>query len=311
MKRRYINALILIAVCLLSGCAEKLPAGNSLEEGYTFTDALGNEITVHNPQRVIALMGSFAETWMLAGGELVGVTDDALEERGLALPENISSVGKYNSPNVEKMIGLEPDMVILSAETQAHAALQGVLADAGITAAYFSVTHFDDYLAMLEVCTEITGRKDLYEKNGVMVEQQIDTVIAGAENQDPPSVAFLITYSGGAAVQDSGSMTGKMLKDLGCENIADETPSLLNEFSMESLIAADPDYIFVVPMGNDDELAMKNLRESIEANPAWSGLSAVKNNRYILLPKGQFLYKPNAKWAESYAYLSEILYGER
>jgi iron complex transport system substrate-binding protein len=296
---------------LLSGCAEKLPAGNSLEEGYTFTDALGNEITVHNPQRVIALMGSFAETWMLAGGELVGVTDDALEERGLALPENISSVGKYNSPNVEKMIGLEPDMVILSAETQAHAALQGVLADAGITAAYFSVTHFDDYLAMLEVCTEITGRKDLYEKNGVMVEQQIDTVIAGAENQDPPSVAFLITYSGGAAVQDSGSMTGKMLKDLGCENIADETPSLLNEFSMESLIAADPDYIFVVPMGNDDELAMKNLRESIEANPAWSGLSAVKNNRYILLPKGQFLYKPNAKWAESYAYLSEILYGER
>jgi len=29
------------------------------------------------------------------------------------------------------------------------------------------------------------------------------------------------------------------------------------------------------------------------------------------LPKELFLYKPNTKWGESYAYLSEILYGEK
>jgi iron complex transport system substrate-binding protein len=60
-------------------------------------------------------------------------------------------------------------------------------------------------------------------------------------------------------------------------------------------------------MGNDDALAQKNLKESVESNPAWSSLSAVVNDRYILLPKDKFLYKPNAVWDESYSYLAELL----
>lgn len=106
-------------------------------------------------------------------------------------------------------------------------------------------------------------------------------------------------------------MTGKMLKDLGCNNIADKNKSLLKEFSMESIIQEDPDYIFVVPMGNSDELADKNRKETVEKNPAWNGLRAVKNNHYIILPKEMFLYKPDAKWGESYEYLSNILSGEK
>ncbi len=80
---------------------------------------------------------------------------------------------------------------------------------------------------------------------------------------------------------------------------------------MEAIIKEDPDYIFVVPMGNDEAQANKNLKESIENNPAWNGLKAVQNQHYILLPKEKFLYKPNEKWGESYVYLSEILSGSR
>ena len=29
---------------------------------------------------------------------------------------------------------------------------------------YFDVDNFDDYLKMLDICTDITGRKDLYDK---------------------------------------------------------------------------------------------------------------------------------------------------
>ena len=76
---------------------------------------------------------------------------------------------------------------------------------------------------------------------------------------------------------------------------------------MEVIIKEDPDYIFVVTMGDSDK-ALKNLRESIEKNPAWSELSAVKNQRYIVLPKELFHYKPNARWGESYEYMAKILY---
>ena len=46
----------------------------------SFTDSLGSTITLEEaPQRVAALIGSYAETWVLAGGEdtLAAVTQDA------------------------------------------------------------------------------------------------------------------------------------------------------------------------------------------------------------------------------------------
>jgi iron complex transport system substrate-binding protein len=311
-----ITVLITILTSFLSGCATRTVAvaGNEADDQtgyYQFTDALGQEIRVKNPERVVALMGSFADTWQKAGGELCGVTDDALDERGLVLPENVISVGMYNSPNLETIIGLNPDLVILSSETKEHTALKEAFKQAGITAAYFRVTYFEDYLSMLQICTDITGRDDLYKKNGLEIKQQIEAAIKKNITESSPRVLFLITYSGGVVAKNSECMTGKMLKDLGCTNLADEDKSLLKEFSMEAIIKEDPDYIFVVPMGNDEAQANKNLKESIENNPAWNGLKAVQNQHYILLPKEKFLYKPNEKWGESYVYLSEILSGSR
>ncbi|MDW2796780.1 ABC transporter substrate-binding protein [Clostridium boliviensis] len=311
-----ITVLIMILTSLLSGCTARIVtvARNETEDQtgyYQFTDALGQEIRVKNPQRVVALMGSFADTWQKAGGELCGVTEDAFEERGLVLPENVISVGMYNSPNLENIIALNPDLVILSSETKEHTALKEAFNQAGITAAYFNVTYFEDYLSMLRICTEITGREDLYKKNGLDTKQKIEDVIKKSIPGSSPRVLFLITYSGGVVAKNSECMTGRMLRDLGCINLADENKSLLKEFSMEAIIKEDPDYIFVVPMGNDEAQANKNLKESIENNPAWNGLKAVQNQHYILLSKEKFLYKPNEKWGESYDYLSEILSGSR
>lgn len=63
--------------------AAEAPAAEATASGpVTFTDDMGNEVTVDNPQRVVACMGSFANAWELAGGTLVGVSDDALQAAG-------------------------------------------------------------------------------------------------------------------------------------------------------------------------------------------------------------------------------------
>ena len=313
-----VSRCLIVCLCL-AGCgstaamqdAEQQPTND--DNAYTFTDALGQEITVNQPQRVVALMGSFAEIWLLAGGgdTLVGVTDDAFDGRDLDLADDIAVVGKFQTPNTEEILALDPDLVLLSAETtgtDSHVALKDALGSAGITAAYFSVTHFEDYLAMLKTCTEITRNTEAYQTNGLQVQENINTIIADNKLEDQPSVLLMITYSGGIRPQRSDSMTGKMLADLGCHNIIDDYPSLLKDFSVEAIIEADPDYIFVIPMGNDEAAAQKNLTESIESNPAWNSLTAVQNGHYSLLPKDKFLYKPNARWAESYAYLADLLH---
>ena len=310
----FLLTFVFVFVCSLTGCSDnqKAQQTTSDENGYTFIDAIGQEITVNNPQRVVSLMGSFSEIWVLAGGAdtLVGTSHDTVDNRDLGLPDDIAIVGTYQNPNIEEILALNPDLVLLSSETtrtDSHVALKDALNGAGITAAYFSVTHFEDYLNMLKICSDITGNPEAYQTNGVAVQERISKIIADNKLETAPSVLLMVTYSGGIRAQSSDTMTGRMLSDLGCSNILDDYPSMLQDFSVEKIIEVDPDYIFVIPMGNDDALAQKNLKENVESNPAWNSLTAVVNDRYILLPKDKFLYKPNALWDESYAYLAALL----
>lgn len=235
----------------------------------------------------------------LSGGQLIAATQDALEEESFALPDATANLGAMKSPDTEQLLALEVDFVILSANVAEHVKLRDFLEESGVPAAYFDVETFEDYLDMLKICTDITGRANLYEQNGTAVQARIDRAIAKSQGQDAPTVLFIRAYS-----------TGAMLRDLGCVNIADQNGSLLEELSMEEIIRQDPDFIFVTTMGASSEKAMQALAEGIESNPAWAGLTAVKEGRYILLPKELFHNKPNHRWGESYEILADYLYAE-
>lgn len=104
-------------------------------------------------------------------------------------------------------------------------------------------------------------------------------------------------------------MAGAMLDELGAVNLADENPSLLSDFSVEAAIEADPDFIILIPMGDDAQAAERNLKSWITENPAWENMRAVKAGDVTLLDAEGFLYKPNEKWDESYRRLFEVMYG--
>ena len=90
----------------------------------------------------------------------------------------------------------------------------------------------------------------------------------------------------------------------------DGEQALAEEVSMEAIITADPDYIFVTTMGNDEEAALKSIQELLADHPAWKNLTAIKENHYYVLPQNLFHNKPNHRWAESYEILADILYPE-
>lgn len=281
------------------------------ETAITITDSTGAQITLDTrAPRVVAAYSSFAESWLLAGGELCGVTQDALEERDLGLPEDTAVVGTVKEPNAEEIIALEPDLVILAQDIAAQTEARDVLENAGLTCASFQVDTFEDYAFMMEQFCAITGRDDLYEENVTQVGEQIEQARAtAAQGDSQPQVLLIRAFSSGIKAKTDDELAGAILKDLGARNIADDHPSMLEDLSMEEVIAADPDYIFVTTMG-DEQKALDYLNGLIEENPAWSELSAVKEDRYVVLPKDLFHYKPNNRWGESYQYLGEILYPE-
>lgn len=275
----------------------------------TITDSLGNEVKITSINHVISLYGSFTEACLLAGCPVTGTTQDAIEERRLVLSEEVAMVGTVKEPNLERIISLEPDFILLSADIASQAGLDNTLSSMGIPHAYFRIDTFKDYRCMMEELVKLTGREDLYEKNAVEVEKKIETILAAVPKDASPSVLLIRAFATGAKAKASDNFTGMMLEELRTCNIAAIHKSLLEDLSMETIILEDPDFIFVTTMG-DETTALKNLADQIESNPAWSSLSAVQNNRYAILPKELFHYKPNARWDEAYEYLAKILYPE-
>ena len=323
MKRKLL--LLLMAVLLCTGCQQEVKEpvlGQEIVEeqpetqGYTFTDALGREVTVKNPKRVAALLGSYADIWYLAGGEVIASADDAWDDFDLPLPEDAVNLGMTKELSLEKLFEANPDFVLASSNTKGNVEWLETLESAGITVAYFEVNDFSDYLNFLKICTDITGRSDLYEKNGLAIAEQIEEVIRCSEGRiaqkgEAPTILSLRASSTFIRAKNSkDNVLGEMLASLGCVNIADHEESLLENLSVEQIILQDPDYIFFIQQGDNEEGTKENINSFIAENPAWSELTAVKEGRVYLLEKELYALKPNDRWAEALENLERILTDE-
>ncbi|MBE6652466.1 MAG: ABC transporter substrate-binding protein [Ruminococcaceae bacterium] len=305
--------LLCIALCL-TGCQAN-PLSPPSENSLSVVDALGREVLLPlRPKRVAALLGSFAHVWTLAGGELCAAAEDAGEDFGIDM-QSLISIGGAHSPNLELLLSADPDLVLASASTASHVDMRETLEVLGIPVVYFRVDRFDDYLHMLKICTDLTGRSDLYELNGTRVAGQIRQIktayAATTTTEDRRRVLLLRTSSGSVKAKGSrGTILGEMLADFACINIADSETVLLETLSLESIMLAQPYRIFVVTMGNDTEAALASLQDLMESNSAWGELAAVKAGRIHVMDKTYFNLKPNHRWGEAYKILYEILVQE-
>lgn len=284
-------------------------------EAHTFVDDLGREVAVEKPQRVAALIASYAQVWQLAGGEVCATVDDAWEDLDLELDADTVNLGNTKDPSVEQLFLAQPDLILASTRTRADMDLLDTLEASGIPAAYFDMVDFEDYLRMLEICTEITGCQDCYQENGERVQAQIDRVMEKSRerlaNEEAPTV--LVLRASAASIRAKNSESGvlaQMLKNLGCINIADQEDSLLENLNVEYILQQDPDYIFTVQAGDDTDAVKKALDELFYGSPIWSSLTAVKEGRIYQMEKQLYNLKPNARWGEAYEKLEEILSDE-
>lgn len=273
----------------------------------TFTDSLGREVTVSNPERVVTLLGSFCDEWLLAGGNVVGTASDTFKNYDFGFDDSVIDIGSHMTPDLEQILAANPDFVIASSMMDSQIELLETLENAGITVAYFYVNSFGDYLKSLKVFTQITGRDDLYEQYGTKVFEEIENAKSQIDGRKP-TVLFIRAAATTVKVKGSeGTVGGEILADLDTVNIAD-SELLLEDLSMEAIILADPDYIFVTTQGSDTEAALANVEELMINNPAWNSLKAVQNGNYYVIDKALYNSKPNARWGEAYRQLADIIY---
>lgn len=304
--KKLLTALCTLLLLMASSCV-----GSNVNNAITpnITDDMGNTAYVTKASRIVSCYGSFAECWLLSGGELVGVTQDAIEERELTFDSDVSVLGTVKEINIEALIATKPDYIILSADLTAHLALKDSLDSVGLSYGYFSVDTFDDYKCLMQRFCQITGRDDLFKENVTDVERRINDILNRIPDECDDTVLLMRAFSSGIKAKTDDNIAGQILNEFGLENIADKNPSLLEDISTEYVIKEDPDYIFLSTMGSE-QAALNYINDNVENNPAWAELSAIENDRYILLPKDLFHYKPNNRWDKSYEYLAKIIFPE-
>lgn len=309
MRRIVSCALAAIILCLsypLSSCRD-----NDAGDAYiTFTDSLSNTVSLSEPPtRVAVLFSSFAQMWLLAGGE-VSITVGESVERGFVDNSALlvdTGAGKHIS--TEQLVAYAPDFVIYSADIPAQVNAAGTLSKIGIPSAGFRVEEFSDFLSVFEIMTDITGNSDAYSKYGTEQQKNIENLISNVGAQEEKSILFIRAGTSAKATKAKNTeshFVARMLSELGCRNIADDAPILLDGLSVEVIIKENPDVIFISSMG--DEAAVREYMTALLSTDLWQNLDAVKDDRCFFLPKDKFHFKPNGDWYNAYVMLWEIIY---
>jgi iron complex transport system substrate-binding protein len=256
------------------------------------TDDLGREVEVpNNPQRVLALKCSMIETLFDLGIVPVGLVDEF--EIYHAESEGLPNVGQENSPNIEIITQLTPDLII--AQARNHGDMLESLEGTGAAVVFVDPSSYDDQLiGGIALIGEVLNRQTEAETYLARVQQtanDLRSILA-----ESPIKTALFIQGGNESIMAAQSFCfwGQLLTYLGLENITGEniasSKSGFVAFDIETIIQKDPDVILILQPGfRSSSSATSSISEedllAMYCNDAmWQGLTAVKEGRIVIVP---------------------------
>ena len=303
--------LLVLCLLLLVGCA---PQGASQPkasgENYAvISDDRGKAVTLpQKPQRVVVLSTSLLNFADALDGNLVGRA--AIKSEDAALPEkykDVPDVGPVYSISLEKVTALQPDVVIGS--TDHHEKLAAQLEDSGIPVILLRTKTYDDVKRNLDVMGKVYGK----EKEAAAVDEKLDKDIKAITEAVPKAgqrIAIIHATPSAVSLELPTSIAGGIADLLHLQNIAAAPAGSENNripYSMESLVEANPDVIFLTSMGSSDKIE-KRIKSDIEGTPAWASLKAVRSGRFYILPERYFLLNPGLDYPKAVGYMANLVY---
>ena len=239
----------------------------SLSYPVTITDSFGKEVTLEKePEKVISVAPNITEIIFKLGAEdkLVGRTDycDYPEE-----VNEVESIGTLRTPDIEKIISLEPDIVITS--THFNEENSKKLEDAGIIViSLYEENDVNGVYTMIETLGKALNKA---EKANEIVEEMkntIDEVKSTVIGLEEPSVYYVVSYGeSGDFSAPENTFVGGLIKIAGGKDIVPASDNW--SFSLEALLEADPDIIIVRDGEKDKFMSTEGYKE----------LTAVKEGR--------------------------------
>ena len=308
MKKLLLGSIALVMIVLaLAGCGKSTSSSSATTKELTFN---GQTYTVpKDPQKIAVLSNSVLSMLYAVDGKAISRvnTTDSLPPEIEALP----ALGQTANINMEQLLGLNPDLV-LGLENQ-HKKYEAQLQSSKIPTVLINYDGIKDNVPLLTFLGELTNHQDKAKTVIATYENNIAKVKDAVKGQQPARVAVLRATGKGVTAETDASITASMVKELGMTNVVTShldktTTDKTVPYSLETLAADNPDIIFVVTMGKEEEIT-KAMKKAMTDNPAWANLKAVQNNRVVYLPSKLFLLNPGLQTPEAMARLVKEAYG--
>ena len=237
-----------------------------------------NEKSEKKYDRIVVLDPAVVEMVYLLGGEdkLVGI---AKLERSKIWPEEktekVESVGTFINPSLEKIIALKPDLVIESFHSSD--AIDKSLSSNNIEIIKIQANSIEDIFKNFQKVAKILGKEKEAEKIIAEKRQKIEEI---KKIDTTEKKGLFILAPTPMRVFGKGTLPNDIMEMLNIKNIAAGMEGMSPTLTPEYIIKENPDIILTF---------VKNPQEIVKANPQIKDISAIKNNKFVVLETGQIL----------------------
>lgn len=267
------SLFILVLLFAVFSCGKK-----EEEKSKANAETKVNEKSGKKYDRIVVLDPAVVEMVYLLGGEdkLVGI---AKLERSKIWPEEktekVESVGTFINPSLEKIIALKPDLVIESFHSSD--AIDKSLTSNNIEIIKIQANSIEDIFKNFQKVAKILGKEKEAEKIIAEKRQKIEEI---KKIDTTEKKGLFILAPTPMRVFGKGTLPNDIMEMLNIKNIAAGMEGMSPTLTPEYIIKENPDIILTF---------VKNPQEIVKANPQIKDISAIKNNKFVVLETGQIL----------------------
>ena len=238
----------------------------------SLTDDEGTAVEIAaEPERIVSLTPATTEILFAigAGERVVATTDfDDYPPEAVALPD----VASFTAVDVEKIVGLEADLVLAGGNNFNDPAAIAQLRSLGTPVVVTYAADIEGVLRDIELVGAAVGEADAARDLAVSMQARFDQVGAATAGLERPRVFYELDATTEIYTAADDSFVEQMIELAGGDPITTGSPTSFS-ISLERLIDADPQLILL------GDAAYGVTPEIVAARPGWAVMTAVRDGR--------------------------------
>lgn len=266
------------------------------------TDDLGRQVKVSRKiRRIISLSPCSTETVCALGcyERLVGRdTASDYPEKVKKLP----TMGEWGKPDMEAIVAAKPDLIIGASETIPAATVDDLQKKTGAPIFIQKPDSLKAVLRNILQVGELTGTRRAATQSADRI-RKILAMVDHKVGHLPPRTVFMEIWNAPLITVGGDTLLNEMMERAGGHNIAADLNQPFPNYSLEALLAADPE-VYIVPRGK----AM-GIAGEVGKRPHYDKLQAVKRKRVISVPNDP-IFRPGCRIGEGVELLARAIHPE-